>query len=139
MNGIPIIELIPQRPPMVMVGNLVEVGEMFAVTRFIIEPGNIFLEDGYFTESGMVENTAQTAAAMVGYKCRIEDKAVPVGYIAALKNLVVKARPVVGSTIETRVTVTNTVFDVTIVQGIVEQDGFQLCNCELRILVKQSI
>ena len=139
MNNIPIIELIPQRAPMVMVGQLVEVGEMFAVTRFIIESGNIFLEGGQFTESGMVENIAQTAAAMVGYQCRVENKPVPVGYIAALKNLLVKERPAVGSTITTRVTVTNTVFDVTIVQGVVEQDDTQLCNCELRILVKQPI
>jgi predicted hotdog family 3-hydroxylacyl-ACP dehydratase len=134
--NIPITELIPQRASIVMIDQLVEVGEKFAVTRFLVRPDNIFIEDGYFTESGMVESIAQTAAAMVGYQCRVENKLPPVGYIAAIKNLVVEGRPAVGSIIQAKATVTNKVLEVLIVQGIVEQEGMILCNCELRILIK---
>jgi predicted hotdog family 3-hydroxylacyl-ACP dehydratase len=136
MINIPVIELIPQRSPMLMIGQLVDVTPLSATTTFTISTPNIFIEENCFTESGMVENIAQTAAAMVGYQCRSENKLIPVGYIAALKNLVVRNRPAVDSTIKTTVTVTNNVLDVTIVQGVVEQDGKILCHCELRILIR---
>jgi 3-hydroxyacyl-[acyl-carrier-protein] dehydratase len=129
---------IPQRPPMVMIDELVQAENVLATTTFKILNENIFTHKGRLTESGLIENMAQTAAALVGYQCRLNNTSVPLGFIAAIKNWKLSTLPKVGSIIETTVRVVNNVLDVTIVEGNVSQDDLQICSCELRILVQRN-
>src|SRR5690349_19299265 len=130
----PITQFIPQRQPFVMIDELLEATDTAATSTFKILPENILVDAGRFTEPGLIENIAQTAAAMVGYQCTIQQVPVPVGFIAAVKDLKVLALPPIEAVIQTQIQVTNTVMDVTIVQGKVEQSGKLLCSCEMRIL-----
>jgi predicted hotdog family 3-hydroxylacyl-ACP dehydratase len=134
----PIINFIPQRPPMVMIDTLIQSTDKTATTSLTILPSNIFVEDNYLRESGLIENIAQTAAAMVGHECMVRNVPVPVGFIAAVKDLKINALPQVNSTIQTSITVTNMVMDITIVHGKIEQSGNLLCSCEMRILVQKT-
>lgn len=127
---------IPQRPPMVMIHNLLEAGEEKAVTQLHISRDNIFVGDGVLTEPGLVENIAQTAAVQVGYVCVQKNIHVPIGYIAAIKDLKVYRLPSENSTITTTVTVKNQVLDITLVEGEIIQNGEILCRCEMRIFAK---
>jgi 3-hydroxyacyl-[acyl-carrier-protein] dehydratase len=129
---------IPQRAPMIMIHDLMEASDVHAVSKLFIEANNIFVEGDYFTESGMIENIAQTAAAHAGYQYRQKGVPVPVGFIAAVKDLEILERPLLHSTIKTTVTVTNSVFDVTIIRGIIEQDGKIQCRCEMKIFTKST-
>ena len=129
---------IPQRPPMVMIDELVQAENLSATTTFRISNENIFTHKGQLTESGLIENMAQTAAALVGYQCKINNTSVPLGFIAAIKNWKLFTFPKVGSVIETRVCVVNNVLDVTIVKGNVNQGNTIVCSCELRILVQRN-
>jgi 3-hydroxyacyl-[acyl-carrier-protein] dehydratase len=131
-----IIQFIPQRHPMVMVHDLVEADGDHAVTRFAIETGNVFVTNNTLAEPALVETIAQTAAAQVGYQCAQRNIAVPVGYIAAIKNLKIFLLPIVNTSITTTVKIINKVLDVTIIEGKIEQDGNVLCSCEMRIFVK---
>ena len=54
---------------MVMVDELVRAEADLAVTRFTILRDNLFLMSNRLGEPGLVENIAQTIAAMVGYNC----------------------------------------------------------------------
>ena len=72
-----ITQYIPQRSPMVMVDELVQASATRAVTRFAILPDNLFLVSNHLGEPGLVENIAQTVAAMVGYDCRQKNIPVP--------------------------------------------------------------
>ena len=136
--NLPVIEYIPQRPPMVMIDALTYADESSAHTTLNISPNNIFVESGAFREPGLIENIAQTAAAMVGYQCKVQNKPVPVGFIAAIKNWKLNAIPPIHSTIETTVKVVNSVMDISIVEGTVKQEGLELCSCEMRILVQKN-
>ena len=131
-----ITQYIPQRPPMVMVDELVKAEGNLAVTRFAILPDNLFLVSNQLGESGLVENIAQTVAVMVGYHCSIKNIPVPIGYIAAVKNLKIGSLPAEGSIIETTVMVTHQVMDVTVVTGKVEQSGKMICSCEMKVVAK---
>jgi hypothetical protein len=62
---------------------------------------------------------------------------VPIGFIAAVKDLKINFTPSLGSIISTQVKVTNTVMDVTIVTGEVHQLGELVCSCEMKILIKR--
>jgi 3-hydroxymyristoyl/3-hydroxydecanoyl-(acyl carrier protein) dehydratase len=131
-----ITKYIPQRNPIVMVHELIEADDDHAVTQLMIESDNIFLSRHFFAEPGLVENIAQTAAMHVGYQCSLKNIPIPIGYIAAVKDLKIRALPQENTRITTSVKVTNKVLDVTVVEGRVEQDGELLCSCEMRIFAK---
>jgi hypothetical protein len=61
---------------------------------------------------------------------------VPIGYIAAIKDLKIFQLPESNSVITTTVTVKNQVLDITLVEGEVKQNGVVLCQCEMRIFAK---
>jgi 3-hydroxyacyl-[acyl-carrier-protein] dehydratase len=131
-----ILNFIPQRHPIVMIHNILDAGENHCVTQLGIESGNIFVDEGFLTEPGLIENIAQTAAAHVGYQCSIKKIPVPIGYIAAVKNLQIVELPPVNETIKTSVTIKSKVLDVTLAEGSVEYGGKIICTCEMRIFVK---
>ena len=83
-----------------------------------------------------MENIAQTAAAGVGYICKTENRKVPVGFIASIKNLKVFELPAEGKVLTTNVVITNTVMQVSIVSGEVICDNKLIAECEMRIFVK---
>ncbi len=119
-----------------MVHNLVEASESHAVTQLHLAVDNVFASDGFLAEPGLVENIAQTAAVHVGHQCLEKGVPIPIGYIAAVKNLEIKALPPLGTTITTKVKITNKVLDLTVATGEVTLDGESLCTCEMRIFAK---
>ena len=135
-NRTDILQYIPQRNPIVMGHELLEANDDYVITQFAIEPDNVFLTSGSFAEPGMVENIAQTAAVHVGYQCTLKKLPIPIGYIAAVKDLKVMSLPKQNSTITTSVKVINKVLDITVVQGKIEREGELLCSCEMRIFAK---
>jgi predicted hotdog family 3-hydroxylacyl-ACP dehydratase len=58
-----VLNLIPQKPPFVMIGRLLHWDEKLTRTSFLVNDDNVFVEDGEFREPGLIENIAQTAAA----------------------------------------------------------------------------
>jgi len=47
-----VFEMIPQKPPMVMIDSLLEHDEVRSLSSFFILSENIFCKDGLFTEPG---------------------------------------------------------------------------------------
>ena len=127
---------IPQRPPFVMVDEVLHADETLVRTKFTISSDNLFVANGNFTEPGLVENMAQTAAAGTGYKAKQDGKEAPVGYIAALKNLKIDSLPRINDTITTEITFQHTVMNAHIVQGRVMVADKEIANCELKIFIK---
>lgn len=128
-----IATLIPQRPPFVMIDHLVSCDETSSDTTFLVKADNMLVEDGELSEAGIIENIAQTAAAGLGYITLKNNAPITIGYIAAIKNLDFFAQPKVGDVITTNVTITNQVFDVTIITGTVKCDDKMLAKCEMKI------
>jgi 3-hydroxyacyl-[acyl-carrier-protein] dehydratase len=131
------IQLIPQRDPFVMVHNLLMASETEAVTQFEIYPDNKLVNSGYFSETGMLENIAQTAAAHAGYLFKKKEMPIPIGYIANVKDFKVFDLPPVGAKLTTSVRIVNQVMAVTLAEGIVKCDEKILCQCEIRIFINQ--
>lgn len=131
-----LLKYIPQRPPMVMIHRLKEASETHAVTFFDIEPNNLFVEAGFLQESGLIENIAQTGAAMTGYGAIENQTAVKVGFIGAVKKLKIKEKPAVGQTIETRVEVTHEVFEYKVIKGEIYLGEQLIAACEMNIFLQ---
>ena len=109
--------LLPQRPPMVMVDRLLHCDPVLTETELTIRPDNIMVEDGHLAEIGLLENVAQTCAARMGYINLSSGKEVRVGVIGALRDMEIHARPKVGSTITTRIEVSDEVFGMTLAKA----------------------
>ena len=130
-----ILKYIPQRPPVVMIDSLISCEEKETITSLTIEADNMFLENGLFTEAGLMENMAQTAAAKVGYECMIKDIPVPPGFIGSVKNLEVSYFPKTGDTVKTKISIENEVFGITLIHGTVYLDGNVIASSEMKILL----
>ncbi len=112
-----ILTLLPQRPPMVMVDRLLHCDPVVTETEFTVREDNILAEDGRLSACGLIENIAQTCAARMGYINLSKGEAVRVGVIGALRDMEIHALPKVGSTITTRIEVSDEVFGMTLAQA----------------------
>lgn len=135
-KDIDVKNIIPQQPPFVMIDRLVHFDEVFTKTELEIRPDNLFVEDGKFLESGLIENIAQTCAARLGYiNTVILKNNVRLGFIGAMKSLYINKLPCVHSILETTIEVVNEVFNITLVNATTTCNGEVLVTCEMKISV----
>lgn len=135
--------LIPQKPPIVMIDTLWHNDETTTISGFTVLEDNIFCENGVFAEPGLIENIAQTAALRVGYMVSLKEKNgekvnPPVGYIGAIKRLLIHQLPPIGSILKTEVIVQQIIFDVTLIAAKVMLNDTVLAECEMKIFLKKD-
>ena len=136
ISDIDILKLIPQREPMVMVSGLLTADEHSMTTWFLIEEGNIFLRDGKFLESGLIENIAQSGAAMNGYRALVDGEPMKNGYIGGIKNLKINFLPEKGARLTTVVTEINYVMDTSIIEGEIRAGDQIIASCEMKVFLQ---
>ena len=106
LRSIDIHELLPQQEPFVMIGCLTHFDMIRTVTETKIQENNIFVENGMFSASGLIENIAQTCAARIGFVNKyILKRAIQLGFIGSIRNMVVLRTPIVGEQLTTTITV----------------------------------
>ena len=130
---------IPQGPPIVMVDALLATDDSQTTSQFKITEENIFCSNGYFTEPGIIENMAQTAALRAGYEAKQKKEKVKVGFIGAVKNLKIYQLPEIGSSIETTISITNNFGNIILVKAEVVSEGKLLAVSEMSIFTRQEI
>jgi hypothetical protein len=130
--------------PIVVVHGLTEHSENQSTSVFNVEEDHLFVRDGKFLPSGLMENIAQTAALRSGYHfanlavASGEMKDPPIGFIGALKNFVVKDLPSVGSVLYTTVNMTHEVMGMQVVEGSVLCGKDIIASCEMKIFLSQE-
>lgn len=135
--------LIPQKPPMEMVDTLWFSDDSKTISGFTIHPENIFCENGLFTEPGIIENIAQTAALRAGYSSSRDSSVTlsgppPIGYIAAVKNLIIHRLPASGNVLKTEIIVKQIVFDITLIEAKSFCNDERIAECEMKIFLKKD-
>lgn len=101
-----ISQFLPHREPMLMVDYVVGLDNESIETNFKIEKENIFIEDGLFNETGVIENAAQTCSGIVGwshFEDNTYDESYRVeGFISSIQRVEIMSLPPVGSVIQTK-------------------------------------
>jgi len=141
VQGKPILDIIPQRPPFVMIDALVKCDRTSSISGLYITEDNIFSENGLFTEPGLIENIAQTVAAGASYYFKNFGDGgdeVPMGYIGAIKDLEINFLPKVNSNITTEVKTMHEILDITIIAGKVFSDGKLAAECSMKIFIDRA-
>ncbi|MCX6240423.1 MAG: 3-hydroxyacyl-ACP dehydratase [Bacteroidetes bacterium] len=128
---------IPQKPPMVMVDRIIGISGKKTVTTFLIRDDNVFLEDGFFREPGLIENIAQSAAAGIASVTLNADEEPKTGFIGAIRELKIFKLPKSGDEIRTTVTVTHEILNATVVAGQIILHDELIAECELRIFLEK--
>lgn len=130
------MDLIPQRPPFVMVDRVVEFDWTRTTTSFLVRDDCLFVEDGMLISDGVVENVAQTCAARMGCISFIKGERVKLGFIGAVRNMSFSRQPVVGETLITSITVREEVFGMTMVDAEVRSGDEVIAKTEMKIALK---
>jgi len=133
IKDIPLNELIPQRPPFVMIDRLLSSDTVYSVTELEVRNDNIFVEDERLTASGLIENIAQTCAARIGYINLNNGDTVKIGVIGSISNLNVTRTPKVGEKLTTTIQLLEEVFNVTMVLASIKIGEEEIVSANMKI------
>lgn len=124
-------ELIPHRPPMVMVDHVVKVDGLKTETSFVVKSECIFVKQDLLSEMGMLENLAQTSFVFLNYFFIKPDEVLwnkekdNLGVISTILDLEVRSLPKVGDQL---LTCTHT-------ELVFTSDFLKICNIQGRVSV----
>lgn len=131
--NISVLDLLPQRPPFVMVDKLVYFDPVKTVTEFRVQPGNLFFEGGRLSASCLIENIAQTCAVRMGYINYLNKTRVKLGFIGAIRDLQILRSPAAHELLVTSIEVKEEIFRMTLVKAVVKSNDEILVKAEMKI------
>lgn len=138
VNTEDILNYIPQRAPIVLVSRIYRSDESSIVTGFDISPDHIFTQHGKLTESGIIENMAQSAASRAGYEAVKNNTKPAVGFIGNIKDLVIHHLPSMGNELLTEVITKTQVMNVSIIEAKSYCQGQLVATCEMKIFLQDK-
>ena len=135
---IDILELLPQKPPFIMIDKLEFCDREITITNLKIQSKNIFCDNGIFSESGLIENIAQSCAARVGYINKyISKESIHLGFIGTIRNLEILRLPKTDEFITTEINVLEEIFRMTLVKAAVKAGNELIASCEMKISISE--
>lgn len=135
LQEIPITDLIPQRPPMVMVDRVLHSSRADTETVFEIREDNILLEDGHLTMAGLIENMTQSCACRMGCNCLLDGTPVKIGVVGEIKNCTLERLPKVGEILHTHVCIMEEVMHLTQAGVVVMAGEETIATSRLKIAI----
>ena len=136
ISGHKLIDLIPQKPPFVLISTLLDVNEKTCTTDFSFDHTHVLFHNGHMTAAGLMENIAQTAAAKMGFEYFLQNKPIPIGFIGDVRDFQFTQLPVMGDILVTEITIDTKVFDITIISGRVRLGDQTIASCKMKIFVE---
>lgn len=133
-----ILDLIPQRAPIVMVDEFLGMDDNVSRTSLSVREDNIFVNNGLLSECGLIEHIAQSAAARVGYIFNSKNQPIPIGYIGTVNDFKIVANPKVGDTISTTIEILQEVFNITLIQAHCYVGESEIATCKMKIFLENN-
>lgn len=137
-ESIDILDLLPQRPPFILIDRLVDFDETRTVTRFTVRGEHLFCEQGTLQPEGLVENIAQTCAARMGYINLLHAERVKLGFIGAIRDLEIRRRPRCGETLRTTIIRQEEIFRMMLVEATVCSGDELLATARMKIALSET-
>lgn len=133
-----ILQYIPQRPPIVLISRIYQCDEVKVITGFDITEEHIFTQNNVLTESGIIENMAQTAASRAGYEAVKSNTKPAVGFIGNIKDLIIHFLPPVNNELLTEVVTKTQVMNVSIIEAKSYCQNKLVASCEMKIFLQEN-
>ncbi|OEK09615.1 ABC transporter permease [Flavivirga aquatica] len=134
LDKIDVSNFLPHRPPFLMVDKVLTLNDEQVSTLFKIKEDNLFIENNYFNEIGLVENAAQTCSSIVGKSFFNDDDikgegANLIGFISAIKKVTIFSCPIVGNTIISKAKLTSRY----------DTNNYSICSLECNIYEEETL
>ena len=129
-----IASYVPQRPPFIMVDNLISATKDKFVTDFEILPNNIFLEDGILREFALIENIGQSSyvgLVLTNFDSGSKPKD---GFLGGISHLFLYDLPKVHDSIRTEITLLNRIDNMFLLKGENYLKDKKLLECEIKLV-----
>ncbi|MEO8515700.1 MAG: hypothetical protein ABI426_03105 [Flavobacterium sp.] len=127
--------LIPQKFPFVMVDKLLFFAENEITAGLTVPEANIFVKEGVFQESGLIEHMAQSVALYTGYQFFLKQEPAPTGYIGSIKTIEILQLPKLGEQIETTVNVLHEFMGVTLVDISSKINNVEIAHGQMKTVL----
>ena len=131
-------QLIPQRPPIVMVDVVWSASETEAEAGLTVRQDNIFVDDGKLREAGLIEHIAQSAAAFAGYNNILSGEKPKLGFIGEIKDCCLSVLPEVGSELRTHVRLVTEIGGIRLISAEVRIGETIAATCLMKIFLKDD-
>ena len=138
---------LPHRAPMLMVDVLKEITTTSVTSVFEINSSNVFVENNYFSEVGLIENAAQTCSCIAGQSYfftkdnQIKENVKLVGFISGIKKATVFMLPMVNQTIKTSATLVSRFdtddYSICTMKCATYQDENLLLESEINLFIQE--
>ena len=138
LQGKEILQLLPQRAPIVMVDKFYGVEEDCSFSGLTISADNIFCQLGYFAEVGLIEHIAQSAAARVGYIYTKNGESIPLGFIGSVDKFMLYKLPRAGNDLYTEIKVMQEIGDITLISAKTSVADELIAECRMKIFLKKE-
>ena len=146
-TSVNINDFLPHRAPMLMVDVLEEITDSSVISIFKISEENVFVENNYFSEVGLIENAAQTCSSIVGQTFfftednEIKDDVKLVGFISGIKKASVFMLPMVNQTIKTSATLVSRFdtddYSICTMKCVTSQGDNLLLEAEINLFIQE--
>ncbi|MCP4638977.1 MAG: hypothetical protein GY851_01015 [bacterium] len=136
--NIGIHDLLPHRPPMLMVDRLVSVDTDAAEAVKTFRDGDYGTSDGTVLEPCLIECMAQTVAAMKGYGTRVSGRAPRPGMLVGVDGVDVVECPSCGEELRTAVRVLTEVGTFSLAEGEVRCGGRVVAAGKLKLYEEEA-
>ncbi len=133
-----VAQMLPQKAPFVLVSAILSLSETSCTTTFSIPENHVLVFDGKLSAAGLMENIAQSCAAMMGAAGQEKGEAPKVGFIGDIRNFNCTLLPTAGENIKTIITIENQIFDVSMIAGTVFFNNEKIADCQMKIFVKDK-
>ncbi len=133
-----ILNYIPQRPPIVLISRIYKADEASVITGFDITEEHMLTRNKHLTESGIVENMAQTAASRAGFEAVKNNTKPAVGFIGNIKDLIIYFLPESGNELLTEVYTKTQVMNVSIIEATSYCNDQLVASCEMKIFLEEQ-
>lgn len=137
MVGKELLQLIPQREPIVMIDTLYCVDTLEATTGLNVTKDTYFVENKTLREAGIIEHMAQSSAAFAGYESFQKQRPSQLGFIGEVKKMSIQRLPLVGEKLITKITKMADVMGVTLISAKTYSNAACIAQAELKIFLKE--
>jgi predicted hotdog family 3-hydroxylacyl-ACP dehydratase len=131
-------ELLPHRPPMVMVDALVRCEDDSAVAVKTFAEGSYGTDGGCVLEGALIECLAQTVAALHGHRAHQGGGRVPRGLLVGVTDFAFRRPASCGRPLQLTVRITRRLGPFCLAAGRIEQDGSLVAEGELKFHLEED-
>lgn len=128
-----VLDLIPQRPPFVMIDRLTKCSFEDATTELLVRPDNILVDDGALSTTGLMENMAQTCAARLGWLNLHNNQGIQIGVIGEVRNCKFLRLPKVNEQLTTSIHIIEDLGVITLADATVKIGAEEIASCRMKI------